>query len=189
MSPPTGLVRSSTPTRNRPGTPLRPGPRLRSDTTIHHPVPRSIADYPHNQSYLQSQNGPSVQAQAPLYPYGAPIMPNQYNSNAYFPHNTNSTSSTTDYTLSLRSRSNSRSTNTMTLTNSSIASSLANTPRSGESFNLPVFQNPVRVNPMTGLSDAQEDAKFESIFLALSRLVTAGFTDSSSEIPAKCRDR
>jgi RAM signalling pathway protein len=57
----------------------------------------------------------------------------------------------------------------MTLTSSSMASSIANTPRSGESFNLPVFQNPSRVNPATGLSDEQEESLFEAIFLALSR--------------------
>lgn len=169
ISPPTGFVRSSTPTRNRPGTSLRTGSRLRSDTAFQHSIPRSGTDYPPNQPYLHSHNAVPIQPQAPLFPYGAPIMPNQYNNNAYFPNNTHSTNSTADYTLSLRSRSNSRSTTTMNLTNSSMVSSLANTPRSGESFNLPVFQNPVRVNPVTGLSEAAEDAKFESIFLALSR--------------------
>jgi RAM signalling pathway protein len=167
FSPPTGVTRSSTPTRNRAGTALRPGSRLRSDTAIQHSIPRSIIDYQPNQAYSQPQNGPTFQT--PLYPYGASTMANPYSSNAFFPHSSNLTSSIAEYSLGSRSRSNSRSTNAMTLTNSTMASSLANTPRSGESFNLPVFQNPTRVNPMTGLSDPQEEAMFESIFLALSR--------------------
>ncbi len=167
ISPPTGVIRSSTPTRSQSGLALRQGSRLRSDTAFQNPIPRTIADYPPNQSYVHSQ--PAESFQAPLYPYGASAMANPYSSNAFFQHGSNSASTTADYSLGLRSRSNSRSTNMMTMTNSSMASSLANTPRSGESFNLPVFQNPTRLNPMTGLSDAQEEVIFESIFLALSR--------------------
>jgi RAM signalling pathway protein len=166
FSPPTGVVRSSTPTRNRSGTAPRQVSRLRSQTAFQNSIPRTVADYPPNQP-LQPQNGPPFQAN--LYPYGASAMANTYSSNAFFPHHNSSTTSAADYSLSLRSRSNSRSTNGIALTNSSMASSLANTPRSGESFNLPVFQNPTQVNPMTGLSDAQEESVFEAIFLALSR--------------------
>ena len=167
FSPPTGVIRSTTPTRNRPGTGARQNSRLRSDTAFQNSIPRIVADYPPKQTYMPSQIGPTPQA--PLYPYGPPGMANPYSSTGFFVHNTNSTTSTSDYSFGLRSRSNSRSTNTMTLTDTSIASSLANTPRSGESFNLPVFQNPTRVNPMTGLSDTQEESIFEGIFLALSR--------------------
>jgi RAM signalling pathway protein len=171
FSPPTGVIRSSTPTRDRPGTPARQVSRLRSDTAFQNPIPRTVADYPLKQPYSQPYSQPSNVAsfQPSLYPYGASTMENPYSSNAFFPHSNASNGSTTAYSVGLRSRSNSRSTNTLTLTNSSMASSLANTPRSGESFNLPVFQNPVRVNPMTGLSDTQEESVFEAIFLALSR--------------------
>jgi RAM signalling pathway protein len=167
ISPPTGVIRSSTPTRNRPGTALRPGSRLRSDTAFHNNIPRTVPDFPPHQTYAQSQNGLPVQT--PVYQYGLSAMGNPYTNNAFLYNNGSSIGSTVDSSLGYRSRSNSRSTNTMTMTNSSMASSLANTPRSGESFNLPVFQNPTRVNPITGLSDAQEESVFESIFLALSR--------------------
>ena len=167
FSPPTGVIRSSTPTKNRPGTAGRQTSRLHSDTSSQHSIPRTITDHPPKQPYLHSQTVPPVQP--PLYPYGLSTMVNPYSSNGFFPHNNTSTNSSSDYSLGLQSRSNSRSTNAITLTNSSMASSLVNTPRSGESFNLPVFQNPTPVNPMTGLSDAQEESVFESIFLALSR--------------------
>jgi RAM signalling pathway protein len=167
FSPPTGVIRSSTPTKNRPGTAVRAGARLRSDTAFQNSIPKSSADYLPNQSHLQSQNG--LMFQGPMYPYGASTMANPYSSNAFFPHHGGLANSAADYPLGSRSRSNSRSITAVTLTNSSMASSLTNTPRSGESFNLPVFQNPPRVNPMTGLSDAQEESNFESIFLALSR--------------------
>lgn len=167
FSPPTGIVRSTTPTRNRPGATIRQGSRLRSDTAFQNPIPRTTVDCPPNQPYSHLQNGQSFQV--PPYPYGASAMANPYGNATHFRHNSISSSSTPDYSLGLRSRSNSRSTNTMTMTNSSMASSVANTPRSGESFNLPVFQNPTRVNPMTGLSDVQEESIFEAIFLALSR--------------------
>lgn len=167
FSPPTGVIRSTTPTRNRPGTGSRQNSRLRSDTAFQNSIPRIVADYPSKQTYVPSQNGPT--SQAPPYPYGPSGLINPYSTTGFFVHNTHSTTSTSDYSLGLRSRSNSRSTNTMTLTNSSMVSSLANTPRSGESFNLPVFQNPTRVNPTTGLSDSQEESIFEAIFLALSR--------------------
>lgn len=58
--------------------------------------------------------------------------------------------------------------------NGSSYSSVASTPRSGEVFNLP--QNSAystRVNPATGLTDAQEEAVFEQIFLALTRAYDA----------------
>lgn len=168
FSPPTGVIRSSTPTKNPPGIAARQISRLRSDTALQHSIPMTVTDYPPNFPSLQSNHGSPFEAN--LQQYGTPAMLNPYSSNhGYFPHHSNSTNSTADYSTSLRSRSNSRSTNMMILTSSSMASSLANTPKSGESFNLPVFQNPIRVNPVTGLSDAQEESIFESIFLALSR--------------------
>ena len=181
FSPPTGVTRSSTPTKPRPGTALRPGARLRSDTAFQHPIPKSTADYLPNQYYLQSQNG--LPLQGPLHPYGASTMANPYGSNAFFPHTSGSVNSAADCFLGLRSRSNSRSTTAMTLTNSSMVSSMTNTPRSGESFNLPVFQNPPRVNPMTGLSDAQEESTFELIFRALSR----AYDSALQALPIACR--
>jgi RAM signalling pathway protein len=167
FSPPAGTLRSVTPTGNRVGIASRTGARLRSNTAFQNPIPRTITDYPSNQFYLKPQNRPS--SQAPIYPYHASAMASQYSSNTSFPHSNISTNSTAEYPEGLQSRSSSRSMNTMTLTNSSIASSLANTPRSGESFSLPLFQNPAHLNPVTGLSDAQEELVFESIFLALSR--------------------
>src|SRR5439155_3428866 len=68
-----------------------------------------------------------------------------------------------------RSRSSSRSTNNLNLTNSSLTSSYANTPRSGEAFSLPPTSTSSHVNPVTGQTEAQEEAMFEGIFLALTR--------------------
>ncbi|DAA74599.1 TPA_exp: Uncharacterized protein A8136_3137 [Trichophyton benhamiae CBS 112371] len=64
-----------------------------------------------------------------------------------------------------RSRSSSRSN---AFLHSSGTSSIANTPRSGESFNL--LQTPVnnRINPVTGLDEIEEDRIFEKIFIQLS---------------------
>jgi hypothetical protein len=61
-----------------------------------------------------------------------------------------------------RSRSNSR---TNTLVASSTASSVANTPRSGEPFNImgPPL-HPSRVNTMHGIDEAEEERIFEKIF-------------------------
>ncbi|EEQ28294.1 RAM signaling network component [Microsporum canis] len=68
-------------------------------------------------------------------------------------------------TIGGRSRSSSRSN---AFLYSSGASSIANTPRSGESFNL--LQTPVsnKINPVTGLDEIEEDRIFEKIFIQLS---------------------
>ena len=63
-----------------------------------------------------------------------------------------------------RSRSNSR-TNTLT---GSTTSSVANTPRSGESFGLPVTPyTMLRSNTTHGIDDSESDAMFEKIFINL----------------------
>ncbi|KAK2850754.1 hypothetical protein FQN49_005354, partial [Arthroderma sp. PD_2] len=64
-----------------------------------------------------------------------------------------------------RSRSSSRSN---AFLHSSGTSSIANTPRSGESFNM--LSTPVnsRINPITGLDEVEEDRIFEKIFIQLS---------------------
>ncbi|KAF3491880.1 RAM signaling pathway protein domain-containing protein [Arthroderma uncinatum] len=64
-----------------------------------------------------------------------------------------------------RSRSSSRSN---AFLHSSGTSSIANTPRSGESFN--ILSTPVnnRINPITGLDEIEEDRIFERIFIQLS---------------------
>ena len=78
----------------------------------------------------------------------------------------NSTSST-----GLRSRSNSR---TAGMASGYTSSSVASTPRSAEVFSLPPTTSYVtRVNPSTGLTDSQEEAVFEQIFLALTRAYDA----------------
>ncbi|WEW55455.1 RAM signaling network component [Emydomyces testavorans] len=66
--------------------------------------------------------------------------------------------------IGTRSRSSSRSN---TLLTSSGPSSLANTPRSGESFGTLSTSTISRINPMTGLDEYEEERIFEKIFVQL----------------------
>ncbi|EEP81922.1 predicted protein [Uncinocarpus reesii 1704] len=66
--------------------------------------------------------------------------------------------------IGTRSRSSSRSN---TLLTSSGPSSLANTPRSGESFGTLSASTVSRINPMTGLDEYEEERIFEKIFVQL----------------------
>jgi hypothetical protein len=145
--------RTATPTRDR-NVPSRQGGRLRSDTTIQHPA---------------------VTESIPALPAG-PVPPPSMGPLATPTHFTGTTSNngTLATTLSsttsgLRSRSSSR-----TMMNSQLSASIASTPRSGEAFNLPASAAyNSRINPSTGLTDSQEEAIFEQIFLALTRAYDA----------------
>ncbi|PGH03791.1 hypothetical protein AJ79_07267 [Helicocarpus griseus UAMH5409] len=122
----------------------QPGRRLRSDTTIVHPSAVSNSNY-------QPPNANSTPApfNPPSYPLpSVPMSPLNYGG---------------------RSRSSSRS-NTLL---ASGPSSLANTPRSGETFGTINTSVPSRINPLTGLDEVEEERIFEKIFLQLTSAYTA----------------
>ena len=164
QTPPNRVLQTTTPTREPMSMPQRQGARLRSDTTIQHPTLDSVPAYPQ----LPHQR-PGEQSQTAIHYTGSTLNGSLYNGSISSLSNGNTLHSTLTSSVGLRSRSNSRSTNNLTLTNSSITSSYANTPRSGEAFSLPPTSIPARFNPVTGLTEAQEEAIFENIFLALTR--------------------
>lgn len=140
----------TTPTRNQL---QRPSVRLRSDTAIQHPTLTTLKSYTHD-------NSPRTQA-----------FPSRLNQSS-LSHSTNGPPSGGQDNYSMmtaRSRSNSRVTN-LTVVSRSAASSVASTPRSGESFIVPSNQLAAQqINPQTDLSDADEERCFEAIYMALCR--------------------
>ncbi|EXJ90464.1 hypothetical protein A1O1_03567 [Capronia coronata CBS 617.96] len=163
-STPSQPVRASTPTRDR-NWPSRPGARLRSDTTIQHPVVGTNPGYqPNSVAPVDTGALPT-----PMYLTGTTL--NGGNLTGTSSTFSNSGTMTSTSTTGLRSRSSSRTAQIMNGINSS---SVAGTPRSGEGFSLPPSASyAVRVNPTTGLTDTQEEAIFEQIFLALTRAYDA----------------
>ncbi|EXJ66204.1 uncharacterized protein A1O5_10820 [Cladophialophora psammophila CBS 110553] len=157
-------VRAITPTRDR-NLASRQGGRLRSDTAIQHPVADNIPTY-------QSHPVPPASSAAlptPIHLTGTTLNGGTLtDTSSTF---SNSGTLTSAASSGLRSRSGSRTANTM---NGFASSSVATTPRSGEAFTLPPSNSfAARVNPATGLTDAQEEAVFEQIFLALTRAYDA----------------
>ncbi|EAS33052.3 RAM signalling pathway protein domain-containing protein [Coccidioides immitis RS] len=101
----------------------------------------------------------AIQQQNPV-----PILSNPSNPNANgFPGLTSQPWLSTT-SMGTRSRSSSRSN---TLLTSSGPSSLANTPRSGESFGTLPTSTISRINPNTGLDEYEEERIFEKIFVQL----------------------
>ncbi|KAK2780808.1 RAM signaling network component [Onygenales sp. PD_12] len=122
---------------------FQPGRRLRSDTAI--PLPNTTP----SSSY---QPHPVNPTSAPFnLPYAIPSVP------------------MSPLNYGGRSRSSSRS-NTLLASSSS---SLANTPRSGETFGTINTSVSSRINPLTGLDEAEEERIFERIFLQLTSAYTA----------------
>ncbi|KAG9773464.1 hypothetical protein KCU88_g5764, partial [Aureobasidium melanogenum] len=165
FSTPSQPVRASTPTRDR-HWPSRQIGRLRSDTAIQHAVVET------NPGHQPNSVPPANTAVFPT-----PIQLSGSTLNGGLPTGTSTTFSnsgtmaSSSTTSGLRSRSSSRNAQ---LINGLGSSSLASTPRSGEGFSLPQSTAyGVRVNPSTGLTDAQEEAVFEQIFLALTRAYDA----------------
>jgi hypothetical protein len=164
QTPPRRVLQTTTPTREPLPMPQRQVGRLRSDTTIQHPTLDATPAYPQPP---HSRSG--EQQQAAIHHTGSTLNGSLYNSSISSLSNGNTLHSTLNSSVGLGSRSNSRSTNNLTFTTSSVAS-YANTPRSGEAFSLPPTTSvPSRVNPVTGLTEVQEEAIFENIFLALTR--------------------
>lgn len=165
FSTPSQPVRASTPTRDR-NLPSRPGGRLRSDTAIQHPVVGANSPYQPN-SVLPTN---TAALPTPIHLTGTTLNGSILTGTASTFSNSGTMTSTS--TSGLRSRSSSRTAHTINGVSS--ASSVASTPRFGEGFSLPPSASyAVRVNPSTGLTDAQEEAIFEQIFLALTRAYDA----------------
>ena len=129
----------------------RPVPRLRSDTAIQHPTVKSLAQ--------QNSVAPPPQEHASrpaLNMTGSTMVGSGYTGGSL--NSTNLTGST----IESRSRSNSRT------AMASMSSSVASTPRSGDSFMVPPPPSqPSKINALTGVTDAEEERLFEQIFLAL----------------------
>ncbi|KAK5064737.1 hypothetical protein LTR84_000571 [Exophiala bonariae] len=164
FSTPPKAVRAITPTRDK-TRPARSGPRLRSDTAIQHPILDNVPT-------SQIPSVPPVITK----PLETPIHLTGTTINGSLNTGTSSTFSSSGNTLTSNSSTGyrSRSSSRTAMMNGSSYSSVASTPRSGEVFNLP--QNSAystRVNPATGLTDAQEETVFEQIFLALTRAYDA----------------
>jgi Leucine-rich repeat (LRR) protein len=147
FSTPDKTIRSATPTRDE-ILHQRPVLRQRSDTTIQRPAVDSHAPLPMPMDLTGTTVNGSVS-------------------------NHSTTSTINAGSTGFRSRSSSRNTGHASTNNSSF-SSVASTPRSGDGFNL-TRSNAVayRVNPLTGMTDAQEEAAFASIFMALTRAYEA----------------
>lgn len=166
FSTPPKPVRAITPTRDK-SRPTRQGPRLRSDTAIQHPVFDTIP----------TSHPPPVppvitkQLETPIHLTGTTIN-GSLNTGMSSTFSMNGSTLTSNSSAGYRSRSSSRA--AMMNGNGSSYSSVASTPRSGEVFNLPPNNAySTRVNPATGLTDAQEETVFEQIFLALTRAYDA----------------
>ena len=137
----------------------RPGPRLRSDTTIHHPTLSSLSmqvsgpPLPTLTSYSQTANIPGGAAN------GMGFTSTSMNSN--------STTGFSGTNLASRSRSNSRAA-------ASVSSSVASTPRSGDTFIVPPPNGLAnKISIVTGVSEAEEERLFEQIFIALTNAYDA----------------
>ncbi|KIW27520.1 uncharacterized protein PV07_07252 [Cladophialophora immunda] len=164
FSTPLQPVRAITPTRDR-NLASRQAGRLRSDTAIQHPVADNI---PTSQSNPVPPAG-SAALPTPIHLTGTTLNGGTLTgTSSTF---SNSGTLTSASSSGFRSRSGSRTANTM---NGFTSSSVASTPRSGEAFSLPPSTSfAARVNPATGLTDAQEELVFEQIFLALTRAYDA----------------
>jgi hypothetical protein len=164
QTPPRRVLQTTTPTREPGPMTQRQVGRLRSETAIQHPTLDATPAYPQ-----PVHPRPSESQQGPIHYTGSTLNASLYNSSISSLSNGSTLNSTFNSSVGLGSRSNSRTANHLTFTNSS-ATSYANTPRSGEAFSLPPTTSvPPRVNPVTGLTDVQEEAVFENIFLALTR--------------------
>lgn len=186
---PQRVVKSATPTRDTFVIPSNPPARLRSDTTIYQPILEERVMQP--QTVVTTYGPPSGQLPTPIHLTGSTMNGNTYGSHTTTStfvngntHNSHASSYTNGDTLtsansatSARSRSNSRTISNFPSMNPSLASSVAGTPRSGDFVHLPPPSSfTYRVNTATGLSDVQEEAFFERIFLALTRAYDAALT-------------
>lgn len=164
VSTPQQPVRAATPTRDRQPI-MRPGLRVRSDTAIQHPA----------QENTQNAQQPSV----PPINTNTMTTPNHYtgttlnggpSTGTSTSFSSNGNTLTSNSSTGYRSRSSSRA----ALMNGSAYSSVTNTPRSAEAFNLPPTNGYAnRVQPPTGFTDTHDELVFEQIFLALTRAYDA----------------
>ncbi|RMZ86242.1 hypothetical protein DV737_g113, partial [Chaetothyriales sp. CBS 132003] len=125
----------------------QPGSRFRSDTAIQHPIPD------------MAKHLLSTTLATPMHhhPSGSTTTPDSL---------ANTASTYTGTSFSFRSRSHSRNTSQT----STALSSAGSTPRSVDAFHLPRISPAQRhTNPITGMTDAEEEAAFGPIYLSLTR--------------------
>ena len=172
---PQQVTNAATPTRDRNIYISCPGGRLRSETTIQHSRSEDFV-LEHSKPASLQENGAQKLPSRPPTPLTGTTL------HSVIHHNpTQSSASTANSQVSglvsavgTRSRSTSQTANASVSATTSLLPSMVNTPRSGESFNMPPIANfASRVNPTTGLTETQEESVFEQIFLALSRAYDA----------------
>lgn len=135
----------------------RPGLRFRSDTAIQHPTLNTMVNDVSDMVPQQAQT-----YQQGLNMTGSTMNQSLYNGSTF---GTSNFTGTTMGNGDSRSRSNSRA-----ATLSSLSSSVASTPRSGDTFIVPPPNTSMhRINTVTGMSEAEEERIFEQIFLSLTR--------------------
>ena len=148
-----------------------PAGRLRSQTTIQHPILEDFIAYPPNPPFAQSYNQPRQRSRPSTPLTGSTLNGLTYHeSKPSYASNGSSGQSTNGAAVPRSSRSNSRNGNFIYSNVPSLTSSLASTPRSGEPFDIPATSEfNSQVNPLTGMNEAQEEACFEKIWHALSK--------------------
>lgn len=129
---------------------IKPPPRLRSDTVLKHPALEPSVLQPVQPPHLQI---PSNNAHVP------PI-------NGTYSRSNSALGGTIHKSFAARSRSNSSSTNVLGAGDAP-NSAISSTSKSSDSYGLPPMA--YRLNPNTGLTDAQEEQRMEQIFLALTK--------------------
>ncbi|KAK5090011.1 RAM signaling network component [Lithohypha guttulata] len=138
---------------------LRQPARLRGDTVLKHP---SMANAPS----LQPVQPPALQIPSNTSLTGTTVQ----GAHSRAP---SALGSLSHRSFATRSRSNSRST-TMTANSDGAVSAVASTPRSIDGYNLsPTASLNSHVNADTGLTDTQEEQRFELIFMALTKAYEA----------------
>lgn len=157
-TPETPEIPRPRPNHDMDGATLRQSTRFRSDTVLKLPSETNHSFQPVQPPALQIPNTTNLSGSTVQGTYSrAP----------------SALSNTSNKSFAVRSRSNSRST-ALTINGEGPNSTVPNTPRSTDSYNPPLTASLVpRVNTETGLTDAQEEQRFESIFLALTKAYEA----------------
>lgn len=153
-TPPESSREESIPDRELDAMTIKPLPRIRSDTVLKHPDLEKSALQPVQPPNLQI---PSNNAHVP------PAI------NGTYSRSNSALGGSIHKSFAARSRSNSRTTNLLS-TADVPDPAVTGTPKSSDGYNLPsMVPLSARIMPHTGLSDAQEEQRFELIHLALTK--------------------
>lgn len=153
-TPPEISEMQAAPDRDLDAMTIKPPPRTRRDTVLKHPTVET--------SILQPVQPPTLQIPNKIGHAGPTI-------NGTYGRSTSALGGAPHKSFAARSRSNSQNINSAALSDSQTSTNTG-TPRSIDSHNLPPMSSMnVRLNADTGLTDAQEEQRFEQIFVALTK--------------------